>query len=33
MNVFEQALSWLTRPTTGRNTNNNGILQLAWEHI
>ena len=34
MNVFVQAWHWLT--TSGhwsRNTDNSGVLQLAWEHI
>jgi osmoprotectant transport system permease protein len=34
MNVFAQAWHWLTTSDHwSRNTNNSGILQLAWAHI
>jgi osmoprotectant transport system permease protein len=34
MNVFDQAWHWLTTSNHwSRNTNNNGVLELAWEHI
>lgn len=34
MNVFDQAWHWLTTSDNwSRNTNNNGVLELAWEHI